>query len=174
MKHEMLNSFLIVYSAVYILYMGFQIFSYIKFRVSIRNNHLVSLLDHIYEAAICIVGFVYTGIYISGLADSLTSTRQYNEWKLPFVIYAMPLMVITFKILIMEGLYAYNGDKIFVGGSRSYDRDNVKIDKVYTHPLTDRANIIVTANAENRMKEKKFVIRTSLNNLQPFVEVFGK
>ena len=41
--------------------------------------------------------------------------EQYVNWELPFVIYAVPLMVITFSMLINQGLYAYDCSTFFIG-----------------------------------------------------------
>jgi hypothetical protein len=134
----------------------------------------VSMLDRSYELAIYTVGFLYLAIYISSIVDVFLDSSRYENGKLPFIIGAMPLMAITFKMLVNQGLCAYNSIKLFIGKKSCFDKGNVKIAVVYKNSFTNRVKINITIDSAVNMKDRKFVIRTSLDNLQPFIELYGK
>lgn len=174
MKNDFFCISLIIYSLIFVFCMFFQFYSYLKFKLLIKKSEAVSLMDNLYEITIYIVGFLYLAMYISSIADVFLNISRYENWKLPFIIYAMPLMVSTFNILVNEGLYGYSYNKLFVGRKKTFDWENVKIVGIYKHSFINRAKIIVTIDNAIRMKDRKFVIRTSLNNLQPFMKRYGK
>lgn len=174
MENEFFCIFFIVYSIAYVLCMCLKFYSYLKFKLLVKKNNAVSLMDKLYEIAVCIVGFLYMALYISGFADVFLNINRYEYGNLPFIICAMPLMVITFNILVDEGLSAYSFDKLFIGRKKIYNKENVKICGVYKYSFINRAKITVTIANEVKTKERKLVIRTSLNNLKPFIDLYGK
>jgi hypothetical protein len=173
MANDFFGISLMIYSLIFISIMFFQIYSYFKFKIFLKKKELISLLDNLYELAIYIVGFLYLALYISGIADVFLNIKKYTDWKLPFVIYAMPLMVITFRILVNQGLYAYNSSTFFIRSKESVRKENVKLHGVKKYSYVNRAKIIVSIKNQFNVQEKKYVIRTSLNNLQPFIKLFG-
>lgn len=171
------NSFciiLIAYSLIYISIMSFQLFSFFRFKLLLKKNELVSLMDTLYEISIYIVGFLYLALYISSILDVIFNIEQYVNWELPFVIYAVPLMVITFSMLINQGLYAYDCSTFFIGIKKSVEKENIKLHGIKRYSSINRAKVIISLNNDFNVQEKKYVIRTSLNNLQPFIELLGK
>ncbi|HHV09332.1 MAG TPA: hypothetical protein GXX75_03510 [Clostridiales bacterium] len=174
---EKLSYFLliIIASIIFVSFISFHFYSYLKFKLLLRRNSAVLLMDRIYEVAIWIVGILYLGIYVSDIVDTVV-LGQYGDWKFPFVVYAMPLMIITFNIMISEGSYAYNSDKLFVGSKKTFDKEKVKIIQVHKQDFTKRAKIIVTIDHDNdmiRTKSTRLVIRTSIKELQSFIELYG-
>lgn len=54
-------------------------------------------MDMLYEVAIYVVGFLYLSMYISSITEVFLNINKYVNWSLPFIIYAMPLMLIKLK-----------------------------------------------------------------------------
>ena len=173
MKNELLGISLIIYSFIYFSIMSFQLNAYYKFKILVKKFDMVSLLDSLYEITICIVGFLYLGIFISSIADVFLNMNQFANRNIPFIIYAMPLMGITFRTLVNQGLFAYNSSTLYIGSKELITKENVRINRIHMYRLMNRAKIIISIDSDFIVQEKKYVIRTSLNNLQPFMSSFG-
>lgn len=173
MKDELLCISLIICSLIYFSIMSFQLIAYYKFKLLIKKFDMVSLLDSLYEITIFIVGFLYLGIFISSIADVFLNMNQFANRNIPFIIYAMPLMGITFRILVNQGLFAYNSSTLYIGSKTSITKENVRINRIHKYRLMNRAKIIISIDSDFIVQEKKYVIRTSFNNLQSFMSSFG-
>lgn len=137
---------------------------------------MVSLLDGFYEISIYIVGGLYIAIYLSSIIDMFMLMESNVNWKAPFVVYMMPLMVITFRIMIDDGLFAYNHNRVFIGGIKYIDMRNIKENKIIKYSFMNRAKIIILPTDNTTIAYKKrYVVRTSKNKLQLFLyEIDGK
>lgn len=174
MDNKHIYFFLIMSLIVFLGCLGFRFYSYIQFRLLIKKNNLVSMLDNKYELSIYLVGILYTALYISGMFDTFRVISADINAPLPFVVYALPFMVLSYNILVNEGLYAYNHQKLFIGVNQNIDKGNIKIVKSFRSLLINRAKVVVEVNNTTKMKNKNYVIRTSLSNVKAFIELYGK
>ena len=168
MINELFWITLVIYSLVYVLCIVFQFYNHLRFKRLITTNNVISFLDSFYEIAIYIVGFLFMTLYISSIIDFFLYAYGDENLKFPFIVYAVPLMVASFRILVKDGLYAYNSNKIFIGGKITIEWADVTIEKIYKYTLINRAKIIITTDKTNMIKDRKFVIRTSLSNMKTF------
>lgn len=162
---------LIVYSLLFLLCMWFSFYSYLKFKFFVKKSQLVSLMDKLYESIIWVVAFLFLAIYIAGTANVFLNINLYDYQNLPFAILAMPLTIIILNTLINEGLHAYSNNA-FLRGKRLISKENISIKSV-KKSILNRVKITITVDNASRMKDRQFVIRTSLVNLQPFLDIYG-
>lgn len=161
-----------VYTLIYMLNMSYYLYSYLSFKKIIKKYKATSMMDNLYAIAIYMVGFLYTGMYTSSAVEIFQNIGKYENDDLPFIIYAMPIMIITFNILVNEGIYAYSCDKLFIGGKKIITKENVKISKIKKNSITGRAKIVITINNASSENNRRFIIRTSISKIQPFIEIF--
>lgn len=83
-----------------------QFYVYLKFKQIVRHNKVVLLMDKLYEVSIYFVGVLYLLMFFTDIIEILININEYYYNKPPFVVSAVPLMGVTFKILVKEGLYA--------------------------------------------------------------------
>lgn len=169
MEKEFFLISLTIYSAFFVFFMCFEIYSYMKFKTIVKENDAALLLDILYEISIYSVGFLYLAMYVSGLIDTFSSLGQNSNLKLPYIVTSAPIMVITFRILVNEGLYAYNYKKLYIGKDKVFNLEDVKIKTISEYSHINRAKIIVSIKKATEDKEKRYVIRTSINKLQSLI-----
>ena len=146
----------------------FQSYRYLRFISFSKRNNLVLILDKPYKAAIFIVGFLYLSIYISSLVDVFMNIEKYYDWNLPFITYTVPLMIITFNVLINQGLFAYNESGLYIGSKVKIIKENIKINKVNMNLFMNRGKIVISDNDAGQ----KYILRTSKKKVQSFIEFF--
>ena len=188
MEKEFFLISLTIYSAFFVFFMCFEIYSYMKFKTIVKENDAALLLDILYEISIYSVGFLYLAMYVSGLIDTFSSLGLKNQssssnsmdssWiNLKEITFLnrnspdkmIPIMVITFRILVNEGLYAYNYKKLYIGKDKVFNLEDVKIKTISEYSHINRAKIIVSIKKATEDKEKRYVIRTSINKLQSLI-----
>ncbi len=175
MNKEIIYLIVIVYSLIFFAFISFELIKYIKFKIFIKRNDVISLLDGFYETSIYIVGSLYIALFLSSVIDMLMFLESYNNWKVSFVIYAMPLMVTTYRILISDALYSFNDERVFIGDNKYIDKNNIKDYKITKYNFINRAKIVLIPIENPTITYKKrYVVRTSINKLQQFLKLYQK
>ena len=94
--------------------------------------------------------------------------EKYYDWNLPFISYTVPLMIITFNVLINQGLFAYNESGLYIGSKVKIIKENIKINKVNMNLFMNRGKIVISGDDA----EQKYILRTSKKKVQSFIEFF--
>ena len=111
-------------------------------------------------------------IYLSGSIDAtvdvFSDLQRYSIGRLPFAIYALPLIITSHSLAMFEGLYAYSNGYL-VGHKSVIPITSVTLKKLSVNKL-NRVKAVLSIHDQDNAKAKDVVMRTSKKNFDEFAK----
>lgn len=164
---------LLIFIIVLLVYFGYEAYFLISFMKRIKKTNAILVTDSLYLVCIVMVWVIYFGILADYLVDIYLNYNMYANTKTPFITYILPIMAISYDLLVVEGLFAYENYS-FIGRRIRTNISKVKIKKYKKNKFTNRVKAKLIVTDEKTGKRKEITLRATDTDFEKFKAVAGK